>query len=300
MSNQNASERAAALLKETIDAFQRGENVPHSPIDAFVPGKTRRSLRRFAERLRRGEAQPRYRNLYTAEQLAGICERAAQRDEIRQQVSDELLRIGREMYRLIHEDPEGVRQTFVTFFREARRRADEDGPGSEAAQRYRQLQRISEAAKMERFDRRRQKLPDRPRVAEAPDAAGRLPMIPAEPLDSAPPGEAVLFFPAVGEDSGRARMLLRIGVGASSWIGSFESGLDGITTVSIMPDGKHLFVSALGAGYIIELKSRTLVERTGTEIVGVFRDPAMTLFVVNHNNERFEAFGPGDILNDER
>jgi hypothetical protein len=58
-----------------------------------------------------------------------------------------------------------------------------------------------------------------------------------------------------------------------------------------MPDGKHLFVSAEGAGYIIDLKSRTLVEQIGTEVAGVMRDAPMTLFVVDHNGMSLEAFG---------
>lgn len=45
-----------------------------------------------------------------------------------------------------------------------------------------------------------------------------------------------------------------------------------VSTIGMMPDGKHLFVSADGAGYIIEASSRTLVEATGTEVVGVMRD----------------------------
>lgn len=40
---------------------------------------------------------------------------------------------------------------------------------------------------------------------------------------------------------------------------------------------RHLFVSADGAGYIIEAGSRTLVETIGTEVAGVMRDEAMTL-----------------------
>lgn len=59
----------------------------------------------------------------------------------------------------------------------------------------------------------------------------------------------------------------------------------------MMPDGRHLFVSAEGAGYVIDAKSRTLVEETGTEIVGVMRDDPMTVFFVNHNGMSLEAFG---------
>ena len=40
-----------------------------------------------------------------------------------------------------------------------------------------------------------------------------------------------------------------------------------VITIAMMPDGKHLFVSAQGAGYIIDLKSRTLVEEIGTDVV---------------------------------
>jgi hypothetical protein len=57
-----------------------------------------------------------------------------------------------------------------------------------------------------------------------------------------------------------------------------------------MPDGKHLFVSAEGAGHIIDFKSRTLVE-IGTDITGVMRDDPMTVFIVDHNGTSLEAFG---------
>ena len=53
----------------------------------------------------------------------------------------------------------------------------------------------------------------------------------------------------------------------------------------------NLFVSADGAGYIVDAKSRTLVERTGTAVVGTLREYLLTLFVVIHNGVAFEAFG---------
>ena len=49
-------------------------------------------------------------------------------------------------------------------------------------------------------------------------------------------------------------------------------------------------------GYIIEIGSRTLVESTGLEVVGVTRDESLTLFVVNHNGTSLEAFGPAGRL----
>ena len=293
MSNQKTSERAAALLHEIIDLLLRGENAPHSPVDTFVPAKMRRTLRRGAERLRRGVARPRYRNRFTAEPLADIYERTARRDEIRQQVQEEFFRTGREMARLIEEDREGTRNAVDAVFLTTLRLARAHGPGSEAAARYRQLQRLTGLANAYGSDRRRQKSFDRPRDAGAAhDAEGLIPLVPAEILDSAPAGEAILPFPAPGEDSGRGRILIRIGAGASSWIGSFESGFKTVSTIFMMPDNKHLFVSAGGAGYILDAGSRKLVERTGDEIVGVIRDEDMTLFVINHNDAVFEAFGP--------
>ena len=296
MSNQKPSERIAELLHETIEVLQRIETAPGSPVETFMPAKKRRALRRGAERLRRGEVQPLYKNLYTAEQLAGIFEDTARRDEIRQQVWEDFLRLGREIGRLLHEDPVGTRQSWDTVFMETFRLAQEQGPGSEAAARYRQLQRLMGMAEVWRSDKRRQKSIDRKREDVAPDGRKRIPLIPAEILDSAPPGEAILMFPAPGEDSGRERMVIRIGVGASSWIGSFECGFTTVSTIFMMPDGKHLFVSANGAGYILDERSRMLVERTGTEIVGVSRDAEMTLFIVNHNDVTLEAFGPDGRL----
>ncbi|HEX7152698.1 MAG TPA: hypothetical protein VF618_14505 [Thermoanaerobaculia bacterium] len=292
MSNQKPSERIVELLNETIDVLMRGEAAPDSPIVDFVPSKTRRTMRRHAERLRRGEAQPRWKNLYTANQLAGILENTVKRDEIFQHINEEFLRLGREMVRVMREDPEGTRKSMETVFLETLLLAKAQGPGSEAAARYRQLERLKFIAKTHKSGSRRQKgRTNGPRYAAAHAAEGRIPMIPAEFLDSAPEGETVIPFPAVGEDSGRERVLIRIGAGASSWIGNFECGFKTVCTVSMMPDCKHLFVSANGAGYIIHERSRKLVERTGTEIVGVDHNPEMTLFVVNHNDKSFEVFG---------
>jgi hypothetical protein len=294
MSNQKAFERTCALLNEMIDVLLHAEETaPHSPVNTLVPAKMRRQMRRSAERLRRGEIQPRFKNLYTAEQLAGIYERTARRDEIRQKVLDELFRTGREIGRLTDEDPQATRGAFEEVFLGTFWLAKKQGPDSEAARRYRQVRRLMRLADMWHSDKRRQKSSARPHAAHD---EGLIPLVPAEILDSAPPGEAVIPFPAAGADSGGIRVLMRIGVGASSWIGSFEAGLKEICFVSMMPDGKHLFVSAGGAGYILDAKSRRLVERTGREIVGVTRDPLMTLFVVNHNDVTLEAFGPNGRL----
>jgi len=296
MKEDNASERAAALLLQLLDVLQRAENAPDSPLNTFLPGKRRRLLRRGAERLRRGEAQPKYKNLFTAGQLADIYEQTILRDEIHEQADAEFSRIGREIARVMQEDGPAVRKTFEAVYLETLRLARENGPDSEAAQRLHQLRSLVRFAQRYGGDRRRQKLSGARARTYPHEAEGRLPLIPAEVLPSPPSGEAVIAFPPDRRDSGRGRIFLRIGVGQESWIGSFEIGQMSVSTIFIMPDGKHLFVSAEGAGYIIELKSRRLVEQIGTDVAGVARDAAMTLFIVDHNGMSLEAFGANGRL----
>src|SRR5438552_5577895 len=121
MKNDNASQRAAALLYQVIDVLQRVENAPDSPVNTFLPGKMRRLLRRGAERLRRGEAQPRYKNLFTAEQLADLYEQTIRRDEIHDQTREEFWRIGLEIGRALQEDGPAVRKTWEAIFLETLR-----------------------------------------------------------------------------------------------------------------------------------------------------------------------------------
>jgi len=109
-------------------------------------------------------------------------------------------------------------------------------------------------------------------------------------LDSPPPGEAVIAIPPEGSGSGRERAYVRIGLGEASWIGSFEIGYTKFGSFSVMPDNKHLFVSAKGAGYIIDLKTRTLVEQIGMHVAYVWVDAARTLFTVDHNGMSLESF----------
>ena len=87
MKNENASERAVALVQEAIDVLRRAEHAPDSPVNTFLTAEMRRQLRRDAKRLREQKAQPRYRNLHSAEELADIYERAVQRDEIHEKAN---------------------------------------------------------------------------------------------------------------------------------------------------------------------------------------------------------------------
>jgi hypothetical protein len=85
-------------------------------------------------------------------------------------------------------------------------------------------------------------------------------------------------------------------MGEAAWIASFEIGHMNVTTVSLMPDGKHLFVSAKGAGYIIDLKSRTLVEEIGLHIAGVTVNASKTVMLIDHDGMRLEAYGTNGRL----
>jgi hypothetical protein len=79
--------------------------------------------------------------------------------------------------------------------------------------------------------------------------------------------------------------------------GCFKIGDMNVRTMVMMPDNKHLFVSAEGAGYIIDLKSRTLVEQIGTDVARVLLDYERTVFiVVDHNGMSLEAIGKGGRL----
>jgi len=299
MKQDNASQRAVALIHEAVDVLQRAGNAPDSPVNAFLPARLRREFRRTAARLRQNRAQPRYRNLHTSEELADIYERTVQRDEILEQALRDFKRITRDLGRVLEENDPEVGKTIETLIREAKRSAEEHGPGSEAARRYRQLQLLAWLGQQYHSHKRRQRSPVPRRVPLAPDPSveRRNQMTAAELLASPPSsGEAVIAIPPDGNDSGRGRIFLRIGTGEGSWIGSFERGHASVSTIFMMPDGKHLFVSAEGAGYVIDAKSRTLVEEIGTEITGVMRDDPMTLFFVNHNDRCLEAFGKSGRL----
>ncbi|HEX7137172.1 MAG TPA: hypothetical protein VF219_04980 [Vicinamibacterales bacterium] len=296
MKNQNACERVLALLNQTIELLIRSESAPDSPIQNVTTADQRREMRRLADRLLSGEADVRFKNLYTRKQLAEILLATVKRDQIRRETFEEFFRLAFEIGAAIHEDPAGTRKVFDEFFSTTLRESKEGGPGSEGERRYRQLQKIVEFVKLCADGKRRQKASQTsrgPRLAH--DPSKRIPMIPAEIVDAPLPGETVISIPA--EDPfGLDRMFIRIGVGSSSWVGNFACGLHPSSTVFIMPNGKHLFVSASGAGYILDLKTRTLVERTGAEVVGTHRNDSMTLFLVIHNGGSLEAFGPDGRL----
>jgi hypothetical protein len=290
----SAAERAAALVNQAIDVLRQADYAPASPLNTFTPAKLRRELRRNAKRLRQGNAQPRYKNLHTAEELAGIYEQTVRRDEILEQVFTAFKKISRELSRVLEENDPKLHETMLKIVTETYRSAVEQGPCSEAAHRFRLMEHLAWVGLHSHAQERRGRAPTPLPVPLAPDPSveARYQMSAAEILDSPPPpGEAVIAIPPDGKDSGRGRLLIRIGVRKASWIGSFERGHKRVSMVLMMPDGEHLFVSAGGAGYVIHAKTRTLVEAFGTTIVGATRDETNTFLVVNHNDMSLEAFG---------
>ena len=284
MKNKHVFDRAVALLNELIDVYLPVEKVPCLPSDRRTTGKDRRLYLRAADRLERGEQEPFFKTLYTREQLASYLKAIVRHDDLRDETLERTSRINPEIGALMREDSEAVREAFDYVFVETQRLAKEQGPDSEAAARWRTLQAINRAMKQVMEDARRQKR------APRTDPMRRIPLVPAEILDDAPEGEEIILIPAEDDDAERERMLVRIGLGASSWIGSFACGEVPVSTMFIMPNGKHFFVSACGAGYIVDLESRTLVERTGTAVAGIHRDPLMTIFLIDHHDS-LEAFG---------
>jgi hypothetical protein len=294
MNDDNAAERALALVQQAIEVMLRAETAPASPVTAFLTAKRRRALRREAARLRQGKAEPRYKNLHSAEDLAAIYERTTRRDEMFEQSVRDFKRIARDLARILEKSPPELQKTMEAFVLETMRSAEEQGPGSEAARRYWHVLRLAWLGYQRHFHKRRQRTPRPPRVQLAPDPSveARYEEAAAELLTSPPsPEETVIAIPPQGSDSGRERLLMRIGTGKASWIGSFERGHANVSIVSMLPDGKHLFVAAGGAGYVIHAKSRTLVETTGTEVVDAMQDDPLTLYVVFHNDMSLEAFG---------
>jgi len=108
-------------------------------------------------------------------------------------------------------------------------------------------------------------------------------------LERPPAKEPVIAIPA--ENSGRERLLMRIGVRQFAWVGSFERGNTETNTVQLMPDG-HLLVVACGAGYIVDRTSHALTEKIGDAVTPVGRDESGSLFIVNHDDKILECFGP--------
>src|SRR3954469_187308 len=186
MKNDNAPQRAATLGQEAVGVLLGAEKAPDSPVNAFLPAKRRREFRRAAMRLRQRKAQPRYKNLHTAEELADIYERTVQRDAILEQGLSDFKRITQDLGRLVEENDPAVEQAIETVIMNAKRSAEEHGPGSEAARRFRQLQFLAWFGQQSHVYHRRQRVPAPRQVllARDPSVEARNQMIATEVLDS--------------------------------------------------------------------------------------------------------------------
>lgn len=296
MNNDTASERAVELVLQALDVLHRADLAPSSPVNEFQPAKIRREIRRLAVRLRKGQALPRYANLFSAQKLATILERTAQRDETCERALEDFKLISQDLDRVFEEGGPAVLERMRTLFFETYRAAQAQGPASEAARRFSQMLLIAVLGHRKASQRRRQKAAPKAPLPFTPDLTVQASYreIAAEFVETASPDESVIAIPP--ENSGQERVLIHIGLGDASWIGSFECGHNSISTVVMMPDQKHLFVSADGAGYVIERKSHALVERTGMDVVGTVQDEKRTLLIVNHGGISLEAFGTSGRL----
>jgi len=293
MKKKYESERTAALVEEVIAILERLENAPESPLTTFLPTKLRLVARRSAKQLRKGQLVPRHPNVVTPGKLATILEQAAERDETVEKAGPALIRVGRELRRVAAEEGQAAINTFNEIFNEAAIGFRIYGPDSVPGQRYRRLMFfVSIGTELEQLERRGKKRSFAdliPGLRRDPSTQALWEATAAEILTAVPAGETVFAFPA--ESTGREHVLMRIGIRNASWIGSFERGNKGPSTVQPMPGNKQLFISAAGAGYIIDACSRNLVEKIGDDVVSVGRDESGEVFIVNHDDRSFEAFG---------
>jgi hypothetical protein len=297
LKNHQRYERAMALATRARELVLEMEQLPKVPVVAFLSKEMRRQFRRFAARLRAGKVEPRYPNLFTAEELADICEQAANRDEFIENAVKELRQISDELQALISEEQAEFGQAATAELLQVKDAAQWYGPDSQAWDRYREIQRVRRHGQRER---NRPRKPAPPQLLPLPgtdyDLFQRNLICAAEALpEGAPAGEPVLRFP---EGAGDGRMVLRIGIGAASWVGAFKLGDTQFSTVQLMPDDRHLLVVAAGAGYLIDAVSHSLVSDLGSDIAVVVRHDASAFLIADHGGFSLEAFGPaGRIWN---
>lgn len=291
MKNEDLAEHAMALVKKVIDMMRASDDLPTSPLRSFHSAPERRELRRHAARLRKGQVAPRYKNLFTGPaQLADILERAARRDEMLEAARGEFYRTATELRRIARLNDPAVQEAYAALCAEMWQAAVEQGPFSEAARRYMHLVRLGGSGPHFRTDVRRQRRLGAPPMDEPSDLEKLFELAAAEVLDAPPSDGAPVVQIPEGRDFGKGRVLIRIGLNERQWTGSFARGNRLGITCTPMPDREHLFISADGAGYVIDAKTHALVTEAGRDVVGVLLNKARTLFVVVHDDRVLEAF----------
>ena len=285
-----------ALLAEALDVMATIRSAPESPMTSYLPAKLRRTWRRNVKRLRDRKLQPRHRNLYKPEDLAVLLERTAERDETIEQGFEKLTRIMAEVHRVYEHQRAELEEGTRIVYDLARQRAEEDGPDSQAAEFFRLFQEMIAKGHEIRALQRRKKEPDPvvPFIFPGADPVFEIrERISAAEILMEPPGadERVLRFPASTADSEEPPVLMRIGIGDHSWVGSFARGTTPYCTVELMPDRAHILVVACGAGYVVEAVTRSLAREAGTDIMDGMRDDDAGLLILDHAGTYFEAFG---------
>jgi hypothetical protein len=196
-------------VQQALDLMRLADKAPASPVNAILPANRRRVLRRDAKRLRQGKTEPRYKNLYTEEELADLYERTVQRDELLERYLEDFNRIGRELDRIREEHPAAFQTAMETFRPRGEAVGGGAGPRSEAARRFRHVQGVAWLAHQQHSQRRRQKTPVSPRINLAdPSVEARNAQTAAEFLTSPPSADdAVIAIPPEGKDSGEDAFL---------------------------------------------------------------------------------------------
>lgn len=277
MTHQERWDRALAIAARIRQLVAELDRLPKVPITAFLDAEMRRKYRRFAARLRAGKVEPRYRNLFTAEQLAEICEQACARDEFLEKMIRELHELGEDLRTLLAENDAELARQATPELLQMKDAAAWLGADSVAAQHYRDIQQVR------RQGQRRRNRPFNPQPEPIP-----LPGTDYE-LHLRHWLAAAEILPE-GTDEGHVG--LRIGIGEQSWVGSFQRGHTDYTTVQLMPDNRHLLVVTDGAGYVVELVTNTHVASLGRDIGAVVCDQASPLLLIDHGGKSLEAYGP--------
>lgn len=268
--NDNASERIVPLVEAALDALRLAETVPYSPVSRVLDSRARREFRRQARRLRERQPNVELVGAHTADELADVLERTVRRDEITEQARRDFNAISQEIDRAHEENRAEVEKALKRFTVETWLSAAEAGPGSAAAERFRLLGMLYELSGRANRRERRQ------RGSEA------VPLLPGEPIIPIPPED---------RDPLCGRVLVRIQVGETNWIGAFERGHTTFSAVTRMPGRKHTLVVEGGAAYQIDWMTRTLVDTLGSDVIGLMGDEANTVLFVDHAGRSLEAFG---------
>jgi hypothetical protein len=203
--------------------------------------------------------------------------------------SVEFKRITFALGRVLKDEGAAVAMTFDAIYRETEAEAKLRGADSEAAKRLPLIPALITIASKTGSRSRRQKGATKPNVPTRSRLQLLHELTAIKIFDRPPVKEPVIAIPA--EDSGRERIVMRIGVRQFAWVGSFERGNSETSTVQLMPSG-HLLVSACGAGYIVDRTSHVLIEKIGDAVTPVGLDDSGSLFIVSHDDNILECFGP--------